>query len=944
MLGNKSRDIFRNTMYKWKGLEIHAEGEGISPSLSRQVNLLGTLLGHSVRTQAGEQIYEKIEQYRLRLKEAYLQNDAALRLEVLEEMKSLNETELDWLLRAFKAFFHLANKAEQEEITRINRERDAQETADAPRADSIQEAVWHLKNEKFTFEDVQALIHALDIQPTLTAHPTEARRRSVLYIQQRITEYLRALNRVDLTPAERDETIEATYNQIALLLNTDDVRSAEITVKDEIRNGLYFFITSIWDVIPDIIKDIRRAGELYYERPFEVNAPIRYRSWIGGDRDGNPKVTHDVTRFAIIEQRETAIELFRTGLQDLRRELSISDRQVEVPSGFREQVLKEVDRYALPGDVRDLYRHELYRLKVNCMLEKLEYARLSTHENLLKAPENLYTTRAFIDDLLSIDTALRQTGFAEVAENGMLQRLLSQARTFGFSLTALDIRQHSRVYGETVEELLRHAGVNRAYSNLREEQKIDLLMGELSNPRPLIPVMAPISDESRELLLTLNLVRKALHSDPASIGSLIVSMTHHVSHVLELLLLCKETGLWEYNEGNIRSMVDVVPLFETIDDLERSGKLMEALYTNPIYEMQLKARGYFQEIMLGYSDSNKDGGYWMANWALHKAQKELAQVSLKHDVDLRLFHGRGGTVGRGGGRANQAVTALPPECHNGRIRFTEQGEVISFRYASKPIAQRHLEQVVNAMMKSTGRFRKGLHQQSVPPDETYSDLMEAISTASMQSYRTLIDDPAFWSWYIQTTPIAHISHLPIASRPISRKSSDEVDFEGLRAIPWVFAWTQPRYNVPGWYGVGSGLAQAIKDPKALKVLQKLYKEWNFFTAILNNAQREMARANLVVSRLYSNDPENDFYERIHAEYQIAEQAILQVTGQEELLAQNPVIQKSIRLRNPYTDVLNLLQVEMMQRYKQADADQKKVLRSLLFSSINGIAAAMQSTG
>jgi phosphoenolpyruvate carboxylase len=931
-------------MYKWNGLEIQAEGEGISPSLSRQVNLLGTLLGHSVRTQAGEPIYEKIEHYRLKLKQAYASDNADLRHQVLLEMKELNAHELDWLLRAFKAFFHLANKAEQEEITRINRERDAEETPESPRADSIQESVWFLKSQDFTFEEVQELIDTLDIQPTLTAHPTEARRRSVLYIQQRITEYLRTLNRVDLTPAEREETIDATYNQIALLLNTDDVRSSEITVRDEVRNGLYFFITSIWDVIPDIIKDIRKAGDVYYGKPFTVRAPIRYRSWIGGDRDGNPKVTHDVTRFAITEQRETAITLFQKGLNELRRELSISDRQVAVPEEFRAQTMREVEAYGIEQDVLDLYKHEIYRLKVNCILEKIELARLTTHENQLRSHDNLYTTEAFIDDLTRIDEALRKTGFAEIAENGVLQRLLSQARTFGFSLTALDIRQHSKVYGETVEELLRHAGVCRAYLNLREEQKIDLLMSELSNPRPLIPIMAPISDESRELLNTLNLVRKALQSDKKSIGSLIISMTHHVSHLLELLLLCKETGLWEYNEGNIRSMVDVVPLFETIDDLERSGELMEQLYTNPIYEMQLKARGYFQEIMLGYSDSNKDGGYWMANWALHKGQKNLAQVSLKHNVDLRLFHGRGGTVGRGGGRANQAVTALPPECHNGRIRFTEQGEVISFRYASKPIAQRHLEQVVNAMMKSTGKFRKGTHLKTTPPDETYAGLMEQISAASMKSYRKLIDDEAFWQWYIKTTPIAHISHLPIASRPISRKSSDEVDFEGLRAIPWVFAWTQPRYNVPGWYGVGSGLAEVIKDPKAKKALQKLYKEWSFFIAIVNNAQREMARANLVVSKMYSKDGDNVFHERITEEFQAAKHAILQVTGQDELLAVNPVIQKSIRLRNPYTDVLNLLQVEMMQRWERADDEERKMLRSLLFSSINGIAAAMQSTG
>lgn len=335
----------------------------------------------------------------------------------------------------------------------------------------------------------------------------------------------------------------------------------------------------------------------------------------------------------------------------------------------------------------------------------------------------------------------------------------------------------------------------------------------------------------------------------------------------------------------------------------------------------------------------------MANWALHKGQKALAEVSKAHNIQLRLFHGRGGTVGRGGGRANQAVIALPPECHNGKIRFTEQGEVISFRYANRSIAHRHLEQVVNAMMKTTAAFMRGNHAGGQAPDKTYSEIMESISRTSMEAYRELIDHEDFWSWYIKITPIEHISHLPIASRPISRKSSDEVDFDSLRAIPWVFAWTQTRFNVPGWYGVGSGLDSVIRaDKKNLAALQKLYKEWSFFTAVINNAQREMARANLVVSDIYARRSGNDFHKRIHTEFDRTRKAILQVTGQDEILSNNPVIQKSIRLRNPYTDVLNLLQYEMMERWSDPDYKEKDKLRNLLFSSINGIAAAMQSTG
>lgn len=932
-------------MLNWKGLNIEAEGEGISSELSNHVNLLGTLVGHAVRVQAGEEVYNSIESFRVRLKESYKNPKEDLRAQVMQDMKALKPDQIDWLLRAFKAFFHLINKAEQEEIIRINRKRDLTSTPGSPRAESIFEAIHYLKENKFSIDEVTELLASIDIQPTLTAHPTEARRRSVLYIQNQISKHLSLLSRQDLSENEKDKLVTAIYNQIVLLLNTDDVRSTEITVRDEIRNGLFFFISTIWDVVPDIIMDIENGVERYYDKRLEIKSPIKYRSWIGGDRDGNPKVTTDVTRFAIVEQRSTAIELYRRTLLDLRRELSISDRQVNVPEYFRSNVLAEVESIGLPIEVANVYKHELYRLKINCIIEKLKFAEVANKDGALSQSSRIYTVEEFQHDIDLIHKSLVETGFSEIAQTGLLRRIRTQIRTFGFSLAALDIRQHSDLYGSAVDELLRHASVSRNYLQLEEAQKIDILMQELTNPRPLVPISASISDDSRAILNVLNLVRKSILVDVSSIGSLIISMTHHVSHLLEVMLLCKETGLWQYNEGNVHSMVDIVPLFETVDDLERSGELMKALYENPIYEQQLKARGNFQEIMLGYSDSNKDGGYWMANWALHKGQKDLAEVSAAYNIELRLFHGRGGTVGRGGGRANQAVTALPPECHNGKIRFTEQGEVISFRYANKNIAHRHLEQVVNAMIKTTASYKRKLHKEVSAPDKNYADLMEVISVQSMSSYRKLIDHPEFWKWYTTITPIEHISNLPIASRPISRKSSNEVDFDSLRAIPWVFAWTQVRYNVPGWYGVGSALYHVVENDKArLEDLKKLYKEWSFFKAVVNNAQREMARANLFVSTVYGSKMESPFHGIIQAEFERTEAIINEIVGQDELLGINPVIKRSIQLRNPYTDVLNLLQIEMMQRWKNPDDPDREALRRLLFSSINGIAAAMQSTG
>jgi phosphoenolpyruvate carboxylase len=375
---------------------------------------------------------------------------------------------------------------------------------------------------------------------------------------------------------------------------------------------------------------------------------------------------------------------------------------------------------------------------------------------------------------------------------------------------------------------------------------------------------------------------------------------------------------------------------------------MQALFSNEIYRRHLSARNDFQEIMLGYSDSNKDGGYWMANWALHRAIAALGRVCRKNGVDFRLFHGRGGTVGRGGGRANQAILAMPQTVHNGRIRFTEQGEVISFRYALPDIARRHLEQIVNAMLQSTGHPARENGEAVLMNGNDQHRLMDEIAGRSMRAYRDLIDDEGLWPWYTQVTPIEQISRLPIASRPVSRKSAQEVDFNSLRAIPWNFAWTQTRYMVPGWYGIGNALhAVMSEDPGTADVLAEMYRSWHFFRAVVNNAQREMARARFEIARHYAqltNGNGNGFHDRIATDFELARQAVLRITGQDALLGNNPIIQKSIALRNPYTDVLNLLQIELIKRYRAAREEDREPLRQAIFLSINGIAAGVQSTG
>ncbi|MEX0928800.1 MAG: phosphoenolpyruvate carboxylase [Balneolales bacterium] len=933
-------------MQRWKGLNIEAEGEGISAPLSREVNLLGTLLGHSIRTLAGHEHYELVESFRSRCKMAYQPDKGHLRDEVSREAAKLNDVEIDWLLRSFTSFFHLINKAEQDEITRINREREIKADEHNPRAESIAEAVYLLKQHGYSLEDVMKLIGQLDIQPTLTAHPTEARRRSILHIQEYISKLLAMVNRTDLTPSEEEDVISRMYHQISILLSTDDVRPSRLSVEDEVRNGLYFLQSSIWNTIPRMYKDLSDAIEKYYGECPALPVFLKYRTWIGGDRDGNPFVTAEVTRQTLITHKKAAFNLYQEELDYLWKELSISSRQIATPVKLKESVEADKLDEGLNVSLTEQYGHEPYRVKITFIQQKLqrELDRLIKEQQGENTQIERYSSADLIGEIELIQTCLVESGFADLARRGKLQDLIYQVQTFGYSIAAMDIRQHSLIYEQTVNELLENAGVVKDYVKLNEAEKLNVLRTELMNPRPLIHSNVALSEKSLETMKTFGVIRKAVKEDKSSIGSLIVSMTHEVSDMLELVLIAKEAGLWQMKDNRVNFDLDVVPLFETIDDLERSSSLMDALYTDPVYKLHLAERGNFQEIMLGYSDSNKDGGYWMANWALHKAQEKLADVNLKHNVSFRLFHGRGGTVGRGGGRSSQAVKALPPACHNGKIRMTEQGEVISFRYALPAIARRHLEQVVHAMISSTAEAEKYKNEHLTDKQKPYA-LMEAISQKSMKRYTDFSGDADLWKWYTEITPIEQISRLPIASRPVSRKSSNEVDFSSIRAIPWVFAWTQVRYNLPGWFGIGAALDDIIRgNPGDLEEMQRLYKEWDFFRAVLDNAQREMARAHLVIAKHYSKAGENTYHTMIETEYNLAEKAILDITGQSKLLDNSPVIQKSIALRNPYTDVLNLLQIELLKRSKKADAKEKERLRHALFSSINGIAAAMQSTG
>ncbi|HKI44513.1 MAG TPA: phosphoenolpyruvate carboxylase [Balneolales bacterium] len=918
-------------MRRWSGLQIKAEGSGISRPLSEQVNLMGSLLGHAIRKQAGEEVFQDVEHLRQLCKKARETGNPAGWEEVRSLIKEMDLETLVWLIRSYSDFFHLVNKAEQQEIIRINHERSMAENGGL-RPESLMDAVRKLKERGRSFDEVIEIFTSLDVQPTLTAHPTEARRRSILYKQQHISDILARLQDTQLTPEEQDALYTDLYQNILMLLTTDSLREERLTVEDEVLHGLYFAKTTLWQVVPRMYSDLSDAMEQVYGKRPEIPLMLRFRSWIGGDRDGNPHVTPAVTRFTFRQHRKVVLQLYQEELQQLHRELSISGRYVQLPVDWlRRNGLKNDEEEPLRGLI----------LKI---LQKIDEAIIAVDTG----QELNYTVGEFRNELEQIRLGLEYAGLQDLARDGRLHDLIIRANTFGFHLAALDIRQHSGVHEEVVAEMLRLGGISDDYTKLSEEERIRLLTGELTNPRPLLSRDAVTSESTKTLLDAFEVVREAVNIDPASIGSYIISMTHDISDMLEVLVIAKEKGLWSYHDGKVKSALDVVPLFETIEDLNEGSERLSRLFENEIYRKHLKARLDFQEIMLGYSDSNKDGGYWMANWALHKAQRNLSDTCRKYDIDFRLFHGRGGTVGRGGGRANRAIMSLPASCHNGRIRFTEQGEVITFRYAREAIAHRHLEQILNAMIVSTSEARFQAKEDQYNLDAKTYKVMEEIADKSMSAYRGLIDHNDFWPWYLNVTPVSHISRLHIASRPVSRAKGSELAFNDLRAIPWNFAWTQTRYNVPGWFGMGEILEEVSRKPENLDLLKSNYNTWAFFRAVLNNAQREMARSELLIANYYHReaapDSSTDFHKIIGQEFEKTKKAILQITGDSTLLGRNPVIEKSIHLRNSYTDVLNFIQIALLSRWKEASGGERDAVGRAILLSLNGIAAAMQSTG
>ncbi|MGG4398386.1 phosphoenolpyruvate carboxylase [Paenibacillus thiaminolyticus] len=914
--------------------------------LRRDVRFLGNILGEVLVHQGGNELLDIVE----KIREISKSLRAVFLPELYEEFKqlinTLNPDIRHQVIRAFAIYFQLVNIAEQNH--RVRRKRDYERSAgETVQPGSIESVILELKERNCSEEELRQILDSISLELVMTAHPTEAMRRAILDIHKRIAEDMMLLDNPTLTYREREQLRDKLLNEVITLWQTDELRDRKPTVLDEVRNGLYYFNETLFDVLPEVYQELERCLDKYYPtESWHVPTYLRFGSWIGGDRDGNPSVTAEVTWETLQMHRKLAIHKYEERLKELFRSLSFSTSIVQVSDELLQSIAADHENVPLKRTAFWNNEKEPYRMKLIYMFERLHNM---MDESTRDTSARYRDPVEFVEDLRIIDRSLRHH-YADYVADTLVAKLIRQVELFGFYMAALDIRQHSKEHESAMTEILANMKIVDNYGALSEEEKIDLLHKLLQDPRPLVSSYIEYSESTRECLDVYRTIQRAQKEfGEKCITSYLISMAEAASDVLEVLLLAKEVGLFRQEEnGKVHCTIQAVPLFETIDDLHEAPGIMKRLFDLPIYRSAVSAMSNVQEIMLGYSDSNKDGGVFTANWELRMALKELTAMAQEYNVKIKFFHGRGGALGRGGMPLNRSILAQPPHTIGGGIKITEQGEVLSSRYAMQGIAYRSLEQATSALIQAAMLARTA-HTDLY--ESKWKELMESISQTSLEKYQDLIfRDPDFLTYFKESTPLPEVGELNIGSRPSKRKNSDR--FEDLRAIPWVFAWTQSRYLLPAWYAAGTGLQSFYQGKEEnLAVMRDMYRHYSFFQSMIDSLQMALAKADLVIAKEYSGMVKDDavrerIFSQIEEEYKLTSDLILKITGQQEILDNVPVIQESIRLRNPYVDPLSYMQVGLvseLRELREAGNDNPILLREVLLT-INGIAAGLRNTG
>jgi phosphoenolpyruvate carboxylase len=900
--------------------------------LPTTINLLGDTLGAVLRAQESIVLFETEESVRA-LAKARRAGDPAAAGRLAAAVAALPLDAARATASAFAVYFDLVNLAEEAHRIQALRARERAQDP-APIGESVGAAIVRLKGQGVTEAAMAALLAELRVELVLTAHPTEAKRRTILSKLQRVGELLGRLHDPDLLPAERRAQTASLRAEITALWLTDRSRTTKPAVTDEVRTGLYFVDAIFWDALPRLTADLAAALRAHYPGLTPPPRWLTLASWIGGDRDGNPSVVAAVTAETLRLHRGLAVERHRRALREAARQLSVSGRRCPPPPALAAWLDA---RRPLPARVAYLetrYADEPYRLALSLLAADLEVASGEdmTARLLDDAPHRALAEASEIERVVDeVAGALPP----ELAED-TLGPLRAQLACFGLHAARLDIREDSGRLTAALDGLLAGLGRGSGFTDAGEPERARRVQALLADPapKPAEITAAAREDPAAETWRLFRLLARARDVyGRASLGPFVISMTRGPADVLTVLLLAR----WAGGDAGLA----IVPLFETLDDLDAAPGILEALFRLPVYRAHLAGGGDEQMVMIGYSDSNKDGGYLAANWALYRAQEAIARVCADHGVRLTLFHGRGGTVARGGGPAGRAIRAQPPGTVRGRFRLTEQGETIASRYEDPALAHRQLEQIVSAVLLASAETPRG--DIAAP----WRGTMETMAGAARAEYLALVDGtPGFLDYWQAATPIDEISRLRIGSRPTARRGG-ALTRAGVRAIPWVFSWMQSRFNLPGWYGLGAALARVERGR-----LREMYEVWPFFRAILDNAEMSLLKADMGIAALYSSlVPDRALadavFARITAEHARARDALLGATGRAALMESDPVIQRSVQLRNPYVDPLNYLQVEMLRRLRalpDRDGAEAERLRDVIVLTINGISAGLRNTG
>jgi phosphoenolpyruvate carboxylase len=927
--------------------------------LRRNIRMLGNLLGEVIAEQEGQDVFDLEEEIRSRTKNLRRRPSTSIRRQLHELIRRMTPAMMIPILRAFATYFQLVNTAEQHHrVQRLRSYRLA--TPPTAPSGSIEDT---LRKLKITVSSNQLadVLDRLVISPVFTAHPTEVMRRSVLEKHSRIWQLLEQLDREDLLPQESDALQQDIKRHITSLWQTEGPRTFEISVLDELYNGLHYFKKVLFRTMPLYYREIERSlREVYPDWTSRVPSFVRFGSWIGGDRDGNPFVTAATTWKVLQIQSVTILDLYLHSVEEMFVQHSESTGIAGVSEELLESIRKDEAMLAdLPDVVNVRNKSETYRAKIALMYSKLRRRRQYFDGSTNDIIGGYRTADDFLQDLLIINRSLRGHR-GEILADGQLADLIRNVETFGFHLVTLDIRQHSSMHRKSLSEIARQNGV--AYTDMGDDQREAWLTDRIQADGEIAIREAELSAEAKEVLATFRAMKRALTEiSPKAIRSYVISMTSSTADLLEVLYLMKLVGLLDVVKPEWASALDIVPLFETIADLRGAAAIMDHAYENDAYHRHLDARGRRQEIMIGYSDSSKDGGILQSSWELYRAQEELATLSSRCHVDWMFFHGRGGTVGRGGGPEYQAILSLPRNAINAKIKITEQGEVISLKYAQPEIAQRSLELTTSAMLVAACenlRTRTRDRKQQKLWLRTY----ERVANAGHQKYReTIYDSDELGSYFQQATPIGEIAKMHIGSRPAKRVETNRI--EDLRAIPWVFGWTQTRHLVPAWMGVGSGLSWFLSASSReirwaphdrrtrVALLRRMYRTLPFFRALIDNIQMTLAKADFDIAHEYARlvKPEElgrRVYNDLREEFELTREMVLLITGQQKILDNNITLQRSIELRNPYVDPMSYIQVELLRRLRSGAPapDEEAELERAVFLSINGIAAGLRNTG